>query len=87
MVTKTNIDFSTKKPSKSLLIEIKKSLRNIKGYGSIEIYIQDYKVIQITERNIKKTNNVHIQLQNQVRTWQAWNARGNLLKDLAEVLY
>jgi len=39
-----------------LLEDIKKALKNIRGWGSVEIYVQDYKVTQITERNIKKTN-------------------------------
>jgi hypothetical protein len=39
-----------------LMQEIKKALKNINGWGSVEIYIQDYKVVQITERNIRKTN-------------------------------
>jgi hypothetical protein len=48
-------DYSTKRPSRQLLSELRRALKNIKGYGSIEIIIQDYKVVQITERNIKKT--------------------------------
>jgi len=53
--TQTIDDYSTKRPSKQLLSELKRALKNIKGYGSVEIYVQDYKVVQITERNIKKT--------------------------------
>jgi len=48
-------DYSTRRPSKQLVSELKRSLKNIKGYGSVEIIVQDYKVVQITERNIKKT--------------------------------
>jgi len=48
-------DFSTRRPSKQLISELRRALKNIKGYGSVEIIIQDYKVVQITERNIKKT--------------------------------
>lgn len=66
MVAKNKTDLSTKNPSRSLLSEIQRSLKNIKGYGSIEIYIQDYKVVQITERVIKKTN--HAQVQNNLRS-------------------
>jgi len=36
--------------------EIKQALKNVRGWGSVEIYVQDYKVTQITERNIKKTS-------------------------------
>lgn len=39
-----------------LIAEIVEALNNIRGWGSVEIYVQDYKVVQITERNIKKTN-------------------------------
>lgn len=35
--------------------EIVASLRNIKGWGSVEIFIQQGKITQITERNIRKT--------------------------------
>lgn len=35
------------------LDEIEKALTHIK-WGSIEIFVQDSKVVQITERNIKK---------------------------------
>lgn len=48
-------DYSTKKISDELLSEIKTALKNIRGWGSVEIYVQDWKVVQITERNIKKT--------------------------------
>lgn len=44
--TKRNVD-------ENFLTEIKKSITNIE-WGSLEIFIQDSKVVQITERNIKK---------------------------------
>ncbi len=50
-------NYSTKKVSDSLLREIIEALQNIRGWGSVEIQVQDYKVVQITERNIKKTSN------------------------------
>ena len=37
-----------------LFEEIKKAISN-KEYGSVEIYIESGKVVQITERGIKKT--------------------------------
>lgn len=49
-------DFSTKRVSDNLLEEIKLALKNIRGWGSVEVFVQNYKVTQITERNIKKTN-------------------------------
>lgn len=52
-------DYSTKQVSDKLLEEIADALKNIRGWGSVEIFVQDYKVVQIVERNIKKTNQVH----------------------------
>ena len=47
-------DYSTKNTSPALLEEIADALKNIRGWGSVEIYVQNFKVVQITERNIKK---------------------------------
>lgn len=44
----------TTKIPKSVLQEITNSLESIKGWGTVEICIQDYRVTQITEKNIKK---------------------------------
>jgi hypothetical protein len=57
-------DYSTKKVSQELLGEIIEALKNIRGWGSVEIIVQDFKVVQITERNIRKTT----QVQNAVKT-------------------
>jgi len=46
-------DFSTQKISPQLIAQIVDALRN-KAFGSIEIYIQNFKVVQITERTINK---------------------------------
>jgi hypothetical protein len=51
------MDYSTKKISDKLILEIIEALGNIRGWGSVEIFVQDHKVVQITERNIKKTPN------------------------------
>jgi len=51
-------DYSTKEINQELLAEIAEALKNIRGWGSVEIFVQDYKVVQITERNIKKTSQV-----------------------------
>lgn len=45
--------YSTNRITSKLLTEIKEAIQN-KFYGSVEIYIQDSKVTQITERVIKK---------------------------------
>jgi len=44
------------KVNSNLLAEISKSLESVGGWGSVEIFIQDYKVTQITKRNITKTS-------------------------------
>jgi hypothetical protein len=49
--------YSTKQISDQLKADVIESIKNIKGWGSVEICIQDYHVTQITEKNIKKTNN------------------------------
>ena len=51
------MDYSTKQVSSELVDEVVDALKNIRGWGSVEIFVQDYRVVQITERNIKKTTN------------------------------
>lgn len=48
-------DYSTKRISDKLLQEVKESLLNL-DYGSVEIYVTNGEVDQITRRYIKKTN-------------------------------
>jgi hypothetical protein len=50
-MAKTNIDIN-----QYIIDEIKESLQDIGGWGSIEIFVQDHKVTQLTKRAIKKTN-------------------------------
>ncbi|MCJ7740272.1 YezD family protein [Candidatus Microgenomates bacterium] len=50
------VDYSTKKITKDLIEEVKTALKNVRGWGSVEMIVQDHKVTQITERNIKKTS-------------------------------
>ncbi len=45
--------YSTESDNSDLLNEIRKALSSIK-WGSIEIFVQDSMVVQITERSIKK---------------------------------
>lgn len=52
---KNTYEPSTKRVSSQLVDEIIKALNTVAGYGSIEIYVQDHHVTQITVRNIKKT--------------------------------
>ena len=49
-------NYSTKRISDALLTEIKNSIKSVRTYGSVEIYIQKGIVTQITVRNIRKTN-------------------------------
>ena len=49
-------DYSTQKISDKLLREISEALLNL-DYGSVEIYVTNGEVTQITKRHIKKTNN------------------------------
>lgn len=46
--------------SEKVLQEITSSLQNIKGWGSIEIFVQNNKVTQITEKNICKKENLSV---------------------------
>lgn len=50
------VDHSTKKITQELIDELKDALKNVRGWGSVEIFVQDHKVTQITERNIRKTS-------------------------------
>lgn len=49
------MDRSKNKSSTKLLHEIEQALKNV-SYGSVELYIQDKIVTQITVRSIKKTS-------------------------------
>lgn len=51
-------DNTSKQVSPKLLNEIGDALKNIRGWGSVEIFVQNNKVVQIIERNIKKTNDI-----------------------------
>ena len=50
------VDYSTHRISKPLLDEVSRALKSVETYGSVEIYIQNRIVTQITVRNIRKTN-------------------------------
>lgn len=50
--------YSTQSISDILVDEIRQALKNVSPYGSVEIYVQDSIVTQITVRNIKKTTNI-----------------------------
>jgi len=39
-----------------ILEEIAQSIKQVDGFGSVEIYVQNHVVTQITLRKIKKTN-------------------------------
>ena len=48
--------YSHRRLSQVLFKDIANALKSIDTHGSVEIYIQDAHVTQITVRNIKKTN-------------------------------
>ncbi len=48
--------YSTRSLSTSLVDEVLQSIKQVEGFGSVEIYIQDNVVTQITVRQIKKTS-------------------------------
>jgi hypothetical protein len=50
--------YSTKKISHTLVDEITSALKKVDAYGSVEIYVQNSAVTQITTRSIKKTDRV-----------------------------
>jgi len=56
--------YSTKKITQQLIDEIKTALKSIDSYGSVEVYIQDSVVTQITVRNIKKTQSTYTRTTN-----------------------
>jgi len=49
-------NYSTKRISKELLNELRSALKSIDSFGSVEIYVQNSVVTQITTRNIRKTH-------------------------------
>jgi len=56
MVTMSSINFSTKRVNQELINEIVGAMKCVTGYGSVEIIIQNYKVTQVSTRDIKKTD-------------------------------
>lgn len=56
----TGQEYSVKRISETLLTEIKRSLKEVQGFGSVEIFVQRGKVTQITVRNIKKMSDTDI---------------------------
>lgn len=59
--------YSTNSISETLVDEIRQALKTVSPYGSVEIYVQDSVVTQITVRNIKKTTQLTKQkLENKV---------------------
>ncbi len=50
------INFSTKRVNQELIDEVVRAMKSVSGYGSVEIFIQNYRVTQVTTRDIKKTD-------------------------------
>ena len=51
----------------NLIVDIIEALKKIDGWGSVEIFVQDNQVVQITARNIRKTKH---QLAKVITSWQ-----------------
>jgi hypothetical protein len=51
--------YSTRRVTEQLIKEINKSLKSIDSHGSVEIFVQNSTVTQITVRNIKKTDSLN----------------------------
>lgn len=49
-------EYSTQEVSQKLIGEIISAVKSVRSYGSVEIYVQDGFVTQLTIRNIKKTS-------------------------------
>jgi hypothetical protein len=47
--------YSTKNVSEALVKEITTAIKTVQDYGSVELFVQDGVVTQITTRTIKKT--------------------------------
>lgn len=47
---------SNPKVNGQLIDELLQALEELRGWGSVEVYVQNGKVTQITKRAIKKTN-------------------------------
>lgn len=48
--------YSTQNVKPYLLEELKRKLESIPGWGSLEVFVQDWKVTQISTKNIVKTS-------------------------------
>ena len=48
-------NFSTRRISSELINEIARAIKSVNNFGSVEIYIQNGVVTQLTVRKIKKT--------------------------------
>ena len=61
-------DYSTQKISPRLVDEVKEAIGSVSSYGSVEIYVQDGVVTQISIRHIRKTATNGSRKRNRVRT-------------------
>lgn len=51
----TQASYSTKNVTETLVKEITSAIKSVQDYGSVELFVQDGIVTQITTRTIKKT--------------------------------
>lgn len=52
-MSQTDNKYSTQNVTPQLIAQVVEALKN-KAYGSVEIYVENYSVVQITERTITK---------------------------------
>lgn len=59
---KQSQEYSVKRVSETLIVELKKALKSVNNFGSVEVFVQNGVVTQITVRNIRKTGSSHSQI-------------------------
>lgn len=59
-------EYSTQNISPHLIEELTQALKSVTSHGSVEVYVQDGFVTQITVRNIKKTNRVPLSVKKKI---------------------
>ena len=69
-------DYSTQDIKPQLVSQIVDALKN-KAYGSVEIYIQNYNITQITERTITKVNTYSVRRKKSANGYQKNNRQSS----------
>jgi len=70
-------EFSTQKISPQLVSQILEAVKN-KAYGSVEIYVENFNVVQITERTITKVRKTKLAKRQNIRNLSSrYQSRNN----------